>query len=205
MILKLPDEGDTHTGTVQECGPVTGQYGEQVRFAFTDGDLLFLPYESAVRQLLRCGFDDGQDESGEDVVDFAGVAGETLTFARTHNPKKNAHPYWDISLASGAEKKPAKPSKRLTGPASPAEAPPAHHKESGVPESPDGAPVLSSPVMDPLIIETRERIEHAYRWAVDAAMRAQSGLYIGELAPTADSVQAGAATLLIQAEKRGAI
>ena len=89
--------------------------GLRVRL-FTNGDLLFLPYDAAVRQLLRAGFDDGQDEHGQDQVDFSAVVGETLHFERTHNPKKGAKPFWDVSVASGAEKRPAPPSKRVESP-----------------------------------------------------------------------------------------
>ena len=134
-IIRLPNEGDTHTAKVKSCESVQGTYGQQVKFEFADGDLLFMPYDSAVRQLLRSGFDDGQDENGEDQVDFAAVAGETLTFARTHNKKPGAKPFWDVSVANGAEKAGAAPSKRLSAPPTASE-PPAHHRESGVPSEP---------------------------------------------------------------------
>ena len=150
-IIKLPDEGMTHTGKVKLCESVQGTYGQQVKFEFADGDVLFMPYDSAVRQLMRCGFDGGQDENGEDVADFERVAGETLTFARTHNKKPGAKPFWDVSVASGAEKAGAVPSKRLTGPDTrtagqkiidaaipPDDAPPAFHREVPLPDSPDG-------------------------------------------------------------------
>ena len=153
-IIKLPDEGDTYTGTVKSCESVAGQYGQQVKFAFGNGDLLFLPYDSAVRQLMRSGFDDGQDENGEDQVNFAAVVGETLVFARTHNPKKGAKPFWDVSVASGAEKHGTTPSKRIPSPSAKSstfddavpteDCPPAHHKESGVPESEQGELVAAA-------------------------------------------------------------
>ena len=150
-IIKLPDEGNTHTAKVKSCESVKGQYGMQVKFEFADGDVLFMPYDSAVRQLMRSGFDGGQDENGDDVADFEAVTGETLTFARTHNKKPGAKPFWDVSVASGAEKAGAVPSKRLTGPDTrtagqkiidaaipPDDAPPAFHREVPLPESEDG-------------------------------------------------------------------
>ena len=150
-IIKQSNEGDTCTAKVKSCESVQGTYGQQVRFDFVSGATLFMPYDSAVRQLMRCGFDGGQDENGEDVADFERVAGETLTFARTHNKKPGAKPFWDVSVASGAEKAGAVPSKRLTGPDTrtagqkiidaaipPDDAPPAFHREVPLPESEDG-------------------------------------------------------------------
>ena len=228
-IIKLPNEGDTHTATVKLCESVKGQYGMQVKFDFTNGDTLFMPYDSAMRQLCRAGFDGGDDENGEPVADLEIVGGETLTFARTHNKKPGAKPFWDVSIASGAEKQGVKPSKRLPSPATPAkpasstfddavplDGPPAHHREVPLPESPDGE-LFDPPTMRTGIAEKRELIESAYQWAYDASARIQWETYYTALKgepksmqdtphrPSADSIQAGAATLLIQAEKRGAI
>jgi len=98
-ILKLQNEGDSHTMTVTECKTVTGNYGEQV--LFSDGtDTLYLPKQSADRQLDRIGLDESS------------VVGMNLTFSRDPNPKKGAKPYWGISYA-GSEPAQPKPSARV--------------------------------------------------------------------------------------------
>ena len=111
-ILKLQNEGDSHTMTVEECEPVKGQYGMQVVFK-GGGDALYLPEESANRQLLRCGYPE-LDASDGSAPDYDAVIGDTLTFSRSKNPKPGAKPYWNIEVASPADTK-AKPApKRLT-------------------------------------------------------------------------------------------
>lgn len=94
-ILKLQNEGETYTGTLTSCQSVQGQYGEQVEFIFVGGDKLFLPKDSADRQLDRLG------------LDYESANGMALTFSRDHNPKKGAKPYWGIAFAK--EGKPATP------------------------------------------------------------------------------------------------
>lgn len=102
-ILKLQNEGDTHTMLIRKCEEVAGQYGQQV--LFSDGtDTLYLPKESADRQLGRLGLDD-----------YDAVVDMNLTFSRDPNPKKGAKPYWGIRYA-GAEPVEAKPSKRIEAP-----------------------------------------------------------------------------------------
>lgn len=104
-ILKLQNEGDSHTMTVTECKTVTGNYGEQV--LFSDGtDALYLPKQSADRQLDRLGLDESS------------VVGMNLTFSRDPNPKKGAKPYWGISYA-GSEPAQPKPSARVVPQAAP--------------------------------------------------------------------------------------
>ncbi len=104
-ILKLINEGDAHTMTVTECKTVTGNYGEQV--LFSDGsDLLYLPKQSADRQLDRLGLDESS------------VVGMNLTFSRDPNPKKGAKPYWGVSYA-GSQPAAPKPTARVE-PAKPA-------------------------------------------------------------------------------------
>jgi hypothetical protein len=108
-ILKLQNEGDTHTMCVSECKEVSGNYGQQV--VFTDGvDTLYLPKESADRQLSRLGL--GDAEMG---VDYGAAIGMHLTFSRDPNPKKGAKPYWGIRYA-GSEAPAPKAVKRLPAP-----------------------------------------------------------------------------------------
>jgi len=98
-ILKLVNEGDAHTMTVTECKTVTGNYGEQV--LFSDGsDTLYLPKQSADRQLERLGLDESS------------VVGMNLTFSRDPNPKKGAKPYWGVSYA-GSQPAAPKPTARV--------------------------------------------------------------------------------------------
>lgn len=99
-ILKLKEAGESHTMTVTGCEQVKGQYGEQVKFDGDDGNTIFLPLESATRQLDRIG------------LDAETAVGERLTFSRDANPKKGSSPYWGITPAKAA---PA-PSKRIPPP-----------------------------------------------------------------------------------------
>jgi hypothetical protein len=108
-ILKLQNEGDSHTMNIRECKEVPGNYGQQVMF--TDGtDTLYLPKDSADRQLGRLGFADGEGSIAYgDIVDMA------LTFSRDPNAKKGAKPYWGIRYA-GAEAPEPKASPRAEAP-----------------------------------------------------------------------------------------
>ena len=112
-ILKLPNEGDTHIGTVTACREVKGKYGVQVQFTFDTGDDLYIGAESAARQLIRAGFDAG---TVPPKVDYEAVEGNTLRFSRDHNPNAPDKPYWGITLADAVDKASAKapPSKRMT-------------------------------------------------------------------------------------------
>lgn len=89
-VIKMPDVNDTVTMHVVKCEVVEGQYGEQVKFTDTRGDALYLPRESADRQLSRIGFVDGE------MVIYGDVDGTTLIFSRDPNPKTGARPYWGI-------------------------------------------------------------------------------------------------------------
>lgn len=112
-ILKLKDEGDTYTGEVRDCTEVAGNFGQQVKLEFTNGDVLFMPADSANRQLLRCGFDGGNNvQTGEAMADYEAVAGNWLTISRDPNNRKGAKPYWGIRVADGAEKAAPKPQSR---------------------------------------------------------------------------------------------
>jgi hypothetical protein len=103
-IIKLVNEGDTHTMLIADCKEVAGNYGAQV--LFSDGtDSLYLPKESADRQLTRMG------------ADYSSVEGLMLTFSRDPNPKKGAKPYWGISYA-GTEAPANKASPRVEAPKS---------------------------------------------------------------------------------------
>ncbi len=102
-IVKLTQEGDSLTMQVKDCEPVKGNFGEQVKFTATNGDILFLPKDSADRQLERCQ------------LDYATAIGETLTFSRDKNKKPGAAPFWGITVANVRDANPA-PSKRIAPP-----------------------------------------------------------------------------------------
>jgi hypothetical protein len=227
-IIKLKEAGDTHTARVTDCSVVAGQYGEQVKFVLEGGDTIFVGREPADRQLGRCGFIFEDGETTE--VQYSSAIGETLTFSRDANTtKKGAAPYWSIAVAHKSGESTKAPPKRLTEATAKApdtrsagrkefdaavpleDAPPAFHRDIPLPESEDGE-LFTSPTMAKGIAEKRELIESAYRWAYGTAYRAQMDVqdelmkeHSVAFNPTAESVQAGAATILIQMEKRGAI
>jgi len=134
-ILKLQNEGDAHTATATSVTPVQGQYGEQVEFVFTNGDKVFLPKESADRQLDRLG------------LDYASAVGVALTFSRDHNPKKGAKPYWGIAFATAQERTPPPPSRRVPSPHQPK---PASGPSGGahVPDMDDDEPYSDGAALD---------------------------------------------------------
>lgn len=229
-ILKLANEGDEAYLQITECEVVAGQFGQQVKFTADNGDILFLPKDSADRQLGRIGF---ADLSNGEVI-HADVANSLLRFSRTPNSKPGARPYWDISLANrGDAKASGVPSKRLTQAEASKTASPPQKPATGSFDAmmDDGDPGMPDPMTgerplldriieatgNPGIVAKREQIESAYEWAYDYAVRIQWAAYYRSLSgevkaagdtphrPSADSLQAGAATLLIQAEKRGAI
>lgn len=182
-IIKIPTVNDTYTGHVIEAREVEGKFGIQACYTFSNGDQLYMPVKSSTIQLLRCGgFDNGQNPPA---VEYAAVAGNTLHFSRTANRTENASPYYNIEIVNGAA--PA-PSKRLP---SPTVVPGAQ-----VPLNPDKGPqtaasATDSPSWDALVQS------YARAWQAVSQIQGANG--------TADSVQAGTATLLIAADKRGIV
>jgi hypothetical protein len=139
-IIKLVNEGDTLTMTVKACRVVKGTYGEQVQFDSTDGDTLYLPHDSAVRQLERLTL----------TPDTA--TGEALTFSRDHNPKPGSKPFWGISPAKAQ----AQPSKRIPPPSGapaqgvtraslPFDLPEREHEAVGPMDGPMPGPLVGDP------------------------------------------------------------
>ena len=115
-ILKLPNVGDEHTGTVTRFTEVEGAAGPQVQCDFADGKRIYLPAETAVRQLVRLGFDGGKGPDGKDRADFEAAEGNTFRFYRTENKNPKLRPYWNIDIADGVDIAASKapPSKRMT-------------------------------------------------------------------------------------------
>ena len=185
-ILKLPHEGDTHTALIDRCAVEQGKYGDQVIFEFGP-DRLYLPKLSADRQLLRCGFDKG---GGSPQVGYEQVAGNILCFSRDHNASAPDKPYWGITIATGGT--PA-PSKRLTE--VPGVAPKAR-----TPATQSTTTSAMSKTLTASPTRSRQQVADAYAWCLTTATSAQTAAFPK---PTPDSIQAGAATLLIQLERSG--
>ena len=186
-ILKLPHEGDTHTALIDRCAVEQGKYGDQVIFEFGP-DRLYLPKLSADRQLLRCGFDKG---GGSPQVDYEQVAGNILCFSRDHNSNAPDKPYWGITIATGDT---PPPRKRMT------EVPGIAPK---VPVTKTTTVSAMQKALTPSTTRSRQQVAAAYAWCLTTAHTAQTTAFGTSPKPTPDSIQSGAATLLIQLEKSG--
>ena len=201
-ILKLKAAGESHTMTIKGCEVAKGQYGEQVKFDGTDGNTLYLPKESADRQLARCGFIVEDDEGSR--VDYGAVEGNALTFSRDPNPKPGSSPFWSIAVATPADLKAKPPTKRLTA-ADASTAPEGPAKDAGAPPSDD---------LDAKHQAERDRLEGLYwdLWRRSAAFQealcSKSEITEGpvERIPfDAASINAMASTVMIQWERRGLV
>lgn len=206
-IVKLQNAGESVTWTIRKAEVVAGQFGQQVKFENDGGDILFLPHDSAVRQLARIPLE---------VVD---CVGETLVISRDPNPKAGAKPYWGIKLAGAADKAP--PSKRLTH----AEATgPSIGHVPGLDDFPDedyGRSVQSPDGADPYLEPPRAPTPHRVPTIPESAIpltaeRAKvARAYLDLLAwvkaqpevkgDPAEAVQATAATIFIEWNKRGLV
>jgi len=184
-ILKLPHEGDTHTALIDRCAVEQGKYGDQVIFEFGP-DRLYLPKLSADRQLLRCGFDIPGTNPPQ--VDYPQVAGNTLCFSRDHNSGAPDKPYWGITIATGDA---PPPRKRMT------EVPGIAPK---VPATKTTTVSAMQKALTPPITRSRQQVAAAYTWCLQTVTAAQAAAFPK---PTPESIQSGAATLLIQLEKSG--
>ncbi len=183
-ILKLPHEGDTYTGLVNRCVVEQGKYGDQVLFEFGP-DRLYLPKLSADRQLLRCGFDMG---GSSPLVDYPQIAGNTLRFSRDHNANAPDKPYWGITIATG-------------------NTPPLRKRMTEVPGIAPKVPATQTTTISamqktltPPTTRSRQQVAAAYAWCLQTVAAAQAAAFPK---PTSESIQSGAATLLIQLDKSG--
>jgi hypothetical protein len=132
-IIKITEEGESYVGTVKLCAVTQGQYGEQVQFDFQNGDRLYLPKDSADRQLGRIP------------LEYADCLGVSLKFSRDPNPKKGSKPYWGIALADVVDRQPA-PSKRLTA-------------QDAANAKPHTGPLPTQPFDEPTAAERAEAME----------------------------------------------
>lgn len=101
-IVKLANAGESVTWHIAKAETAAGNFGPQVKFESSEGEILYLPADSAERQLSRIPLTVGE------------CVGETLVISRDANPKPGAKPYWGIKLAGAADKAP--PSKRVQPP-----------------------------------------------------------------------------------------
>ncbi len=220
-IIKMPDEGDTITMHVAKCEVVEGKFGEQVKFTDTRGDALFISRASADRQLSRIGFCD------EEAVLYGDVDGNTLVFSRDHNKQMPAKPYWGIARVVAADDATKRPSlaaqakaeaervriaKKLPpddggsmGPFIPGldDAPPPSDEDSPYGDE-DGMPT-QKPLPNAATTLSAEQANK--EGAINAAYARAYSFVRGvqdELA-TPDSVQSGAATLLIAYRQAGIV
>ena len=120
-IVKLQNAGESLTWLIKKAEVVAGNYGNQVKFENEDGDILFIPHDSAQRQLDRINLQ---------VVD---CVGETLTISRDPNPKPGAKPYWGIRPAGPGDRQPTE-TRRM---ASPYQAPSMGKPIKGLDDFPD--------------------------------------------------------------------
>lgn len=101
-IVKLQNAGESVTWQIAKAETAAGNFGPQVKFESTNGEILYLPADSAERQLSRIP------------LSVAECVGETLVISRDANPKPGAKPYWGIKVAGIADKQATQPSKRLS-------------------------------------------------------------------------------------------
>lgn len=95
-LLKLKNAGDEATLEIASVEIVTGEFGQDVKFDTANGDTLYVPESSVLRQLDRTG-----------VAEIADLSGKTLRFHRAENKKKGGKPFWDIDLARPGDLKPS--------------------------------------------------------------------------------------------------
>ena len=219
--LECKKVGDTITMHCMRCEVVEsstiknkdGTPQEQVKFTDTRGDYLFLPREAADRQLGRMGFVDGE------LVIYGDVDGNTLLFSRTPNKKRAFAPYWNVELVTPpntnrpslteaakheaervrkAKGLPAEDDGNTIGKLPFDDAPPPTDADS--PYGDDEMPPVKATAHPKLGTSLKEtEINAAYDRAWNHALTVQGGI------GTAESVQAGAATLLIAYGKSGIV
>jgi len=218
-VIKMPDANDTLTMHCVRCEVVEGQYGEQVKFTDTRGDSLYLPRETADRQLGRIGFVDGE------MVIYGDVDGQTLVFSRDPNPKAGSRPYWgikrvvaeddarnrpSITAAAKAEAERVRKAKGLPPDDGGSMGPyiPGLDDDSDDPgpadpyAEDDGMPPVKAVSAPPKTLTAEQANKEG---AINAAYARAYAFVLGVQGPVAtpDSLQAGTATLLIQYSRAG--
>lgn len=106
-IVKLQNAGESVTWRIAKAESVPGNFGQQVKLESDGGEILYMPHDSAMRQLERIPL----------TLDEA--VGEVLVISRDPNPKPGAKPYWGIRLGGSGDKAPAPSGKRVESPYQP--------------------------------------------------------------------------------------
>ena len=146
---------------------------DTLRFDTTEGDILYLPKPVALARLRECG---GFTESNGVAVNYDAVIGAQLVFSKLAPERGGTRPRWMIERTKSEV--------------------PNTHTNGAAPMDDASAPRDTAG-------EKRDAIIEAYENALDAALTAQRKHFKGRGVPkpTAESVQAGAATILIQWER----
>lgn len=220
--IDLVKAGDSVTMHVVKCEVVEspklknkdGTPQEQVKFTDTRGDYVFIGRAPADRELLRCGFGEGEGETA--TVFYGDVDGCTLVISRVANKNPTMSPYWNIerivtdtadrpSLAARAKAEAERVRQEKNLPPDDDVPPPT---DADAPMD-DGEGNIGDLPGDPIRTPARtaasaradkiEQIHKAYLAAWSQAVEVQGDF------GTPESVQAGAATLLIAYGKAGLI
>jgi len=202
-IIKIPTAGDFFTMVVKKCEVVDskfqnddGSFKEEVKFTDPSGDALFIPRKTADFQLGNwCGFGE-KNPDGSWNIGYGDVDGHALTFRRDPNPKMPTKPYYGIRRADESGDVNSRPSLAAAGRA----AAEAVRKAQNLPRDPEDAPsgpAKGSPRPEPSPDGAKavDALDRAYRHAYEVAKAVQGK------GATADSLQAGAATLVIQYDR----
>lgn len=201
----------------------TGLPQEQIKFTDTRGDYVFLPRGTADRLLVdKCGFGERVDIGGGKVgyhVNYGDVDGHTLIFSRDPNKNPAMAPYWNLGRVDDTANRPSlvaaakeqveavRVQKKLPpddggslGPFIPGlDAPPPTDDDYPYSDE-DGMPAVKATEHPKGGINLKETaINAAYDRAWNCALNVQGGI------ATAESVQAGAATLLIAYGRAGIV
>lgn len=174
--IKLPNVGDTHDAVIRQCGYHAGKIGRPtVRFQTMNGDDLYVPVAEAHEALVRIF---GGNAAGE--PNYDDVIMQRLTFSRRKPASETDLPSWSIEL--------------LDAP---------HSTGEGAMDNATRQAIGDVQRQD----AAREKVNLAYIDALQKAFEIQSRIFApkkGKKIPvvTAESVQAGAATLLIQWERQ---
>lgn len=217
-VIKLTNVGDSATCHIVKCEVVEGKFGEDVKFTTANGDTLFINRKSADRQLARLGFAD------EEMVLYSDVDGTTLRFYRSENTKQPGKHYWNIdriipeddarnrpSLVEAAKQEAERvrvakglPKEELSntmGSLPYDDAPPPPTDEDYPYADDDGMPPVKAPPKTSTLTAEQANKEGA----INAAYARAYAFTMGVQGPVAtpDSLQAGAATLLIAYRQSG--
>jgi hypothetical protein len=146
---------------------------DTLAFSTTEGDMLYLPRAVALARLRDCGFTNGDGVT----VNYDAVVGAQLVFAKIAPEIAGGRPRWMIERTKSAV---------------------ANTHTNGAAPMDD----LSKDVLAQRDAK-RAAIRDAYHLALAASLETQRTVLKGKGVPkpTAESIQAGAATLLIQYER----